>query len=262
MSEMVLPGTYIEVRPEGLIVPGRVSVNTVGVVGTAGKGPVDERVILSSYTEAREVFGSYDAWDEDLHTAGSLLTLTRALEMAFNFGATTVQAVRVANGAAKANFLLKSALGDCVTLEAKTEGEWGNNIEVNVAAAVAGENSFVSNEKHPGGAAISLTYSPILQSARNRVSVFNGLTRRTTNFNIIYGAAPAPGQVSIDLTNGDLAFAAGEEPANASDELTASYTVSHLASSKVTLTYELIEENYIVASGNDLIADLKKIPPW
>ncbi|VAW88462.1 Phage minor tail protein, partial [hydrothermal vent metagenome] len=40
MAEMILPGTYIEVRPEGLIVPSRVSVGTVGVVGTASKGPV------------------------------------------------------------------------------------------------------------------------------------------------------------------------------------------------------------------------------
>ena len=41
MSEMILPGTYIEVRPEGLIVPGRISVNNVGMVGTAAKGPLN-----------------------------------------------------------------------------------------------------------------------------------------------------------------------------------------------------------------------------
>ena len=122
MSEMILPGTYIEVRPEGLIVPGRVSVNNVGVVGTAGKGPVDDPTILSSYTEAREVFGEYDAW---IDGASNELTLVRALEQAFTHGATTVLAVRIADGEAAASFLLSSASGDCVNLLAKSAGEWG-----------------------------------------------------------------------------------------------------------------------------------------
>ncbi|MCZ7627042.1 MAG: hypothetical protein M5R38_15870 [Candidatus Methylomirabilis sp.] len=62
MAEMVLPGVYIEVRPEGLIVPGRVTVGNLGVVGTANKGPVGVSVILGSYTEAREQFGNYDSF--------------------------------------------------------------------------------------------------------------------------------------------------------------------------------------------------------
>ena len=35
MAEMILPGTYIEVRPEGLIAPGQITVGNIGVVGTA-----------------------------------------------------------------------------------------------------------------------------------------------------------------------------------------------------------------------------------
>ncbi|MCA9935912.1 MAG: hypothetical protein KC415_18380, partial [Anaerolineales bacterium] len=167
MSEMILPGTYIEVRPEGLIVPGRVSVNNVGVAGTAGKGSVDTPIILSSYTEAREVFGDYDAWVDG---ASDELTLVRALEQIFTFGATTVWAVRIANGEANATYMLGSASGPCVNLLAKSAGEWGNAIEVNVTAADA--HSFISNEQHNGGAAISLNYTPIVQSARNRITHF------------------------------------------------------------------------------------------
>lgn len=35
MPEMILPGTYIEVRDEGLISAGRISTGNIGIVGTA-----------------------------------------------------------------------------------------------------------------------------------------------------------------------------------------------------------------------------------
>jgi len=196
MSEMILPGVYIEVRPEALIVPGRVSVNTVGIVGTANRGPVDTPVLLAGYSQAREVFGEYDAWDED---NPAVLTLTRALELAFGHGATQVWAVRVANGAAAGSYILNSAAGANVTLSANSPGEWGNELEVNVIAADA--TSFVEGETHPGGAAVTLSYA-VARSARNRVTVFDSATRRTRQFNILYedGPAPAAGQVRIDTT--------------------------------------------------------------
>ena len=109
MAEMVLPGVYIEVRPEGLIVPGRVTVGNMGVVGTAGKGPIGTPVLLSSYGDARENFGDYDPW---IDGASDELTLVRALEIAYNHGATAVYAVRVAaSSAAEASYALNSAGG-------------------------------------------------------------------------------------------------------------------------------------------------------
>ena len=35
MAEMILPGTYIEVRAEKLIVPGPIAIGNIGIVGTA-----------------------------------------------------------------------------------------------------------------------------------------------------------------------------------------------------------------------------------
>lgn len=250
MSEMILPGTYIEVRPEGLIVPGRVSVNNVGVVGTAGKGPVDTPVILSSYTEARERFGDYDAW---VNGESNELTLVRALEQVFTHGATTVLAVRIATGEARASFMLNSASGPCVNLQAQSAGEWGNSLEVNVTDADA--HSFVSNEQHNGGGAISLAYTPVVQSARNRITHFIDAEQRTRILNIVYAGAPGPGQVQINTANGALTFAAGEAPA-AADRITASYVVNQSASVKVTLRYGQQVEIHIVANGNDLVADI------
>lgn len=251
MAEMILPGTYIEVRPEGLIVPSRVSVGTVGVVGTANKGPVGDSGLLGSFAEARQTFGDYDAFiDGD----SDELTLARGLEQAFSHGATSVIAVRVASAtAAKAEHTLSSASGDCCRLSAKSEGEWGNDIEVNVWNA--DEHSFVSGEEHAGGGAITLSYTPIVQSARNRITVFEDATQRTRLMQIIYTGAPTSGQVLIDTTTGALTFAAGEEPLGA-DTVTASYVVNQSASTKVTVRYGTTEEVYTVANGNDLIADI------
>src|SRR5262249_36298732 len=109
MAEMILPGVFIEVRPEGLIVPGQITVSNLGVVGTAARGPIGVPVLLGSYTEARQRFYKYDPWIDGSHNE---LTLVRALEQSFRHGATTVFAVRVASsGAAKASFPLQGAGG-------------------------------------------------------------------------------------------------------------------------------------------------------
>ena len=62
IGEMILPGTYIEVRSEGLIGVGGISTGNIGVVGTANRGPLNTPVILGSYTEAVDTFGSYDSF--------------------------------------------------------------------------------------------------------------------------------------------------------------------------------------------------------
>jgi hypothetical protein len=62
MAEVILPGTYITVRDEGLISAGAVAAGNIGIVGTAAKGPVNEVCILGSFSEARELFGDADPW--------------------------------------------------------------------------------------------------------------------------------------------------------------------------------------------------------
>ena len=63
MTEMVVPGTYITVRAEGLISAGRVATGIVGVVGTAANGPVGVPITLSGLTDARARFGLSDNFD-------------------------------------------------------------------------------------------------------------------------------------------------------------------------------------------------------
>ena len=139
IGEMIIPGTYIEVRAEGLIGVGGISTGTIGVVGTANRGPLNQVVTLGSFAEALATFGDYDAWPDSPGTTAHL-TLTRTLEQAFRGGASDVLAVRVANLAADATmrsmtWTVGGADGTLFTLTATSPGTWANNI---VAALTPG----------------------------------------------------------------------------------------------------------------------------
>lgn len=252
MAEQILPGVSIEVRPEGLIIPGRVSVGNIGIIGTASRGSVNTIKNIGNLGDAFAHFGAYDGF---IDNQPNELTLTRALEQAFAHGAQNVFAVRIASGTAEtAAFVLSSPGGECIRLQADSEGTWGNDIEVNVFTA--DENSFVSDEAHNGPAPITLNHATVVESARNRISVFSDITQQTGLMVIVYnGGAPDPGQVDINTATGQLTFALGEEPA-AADLLTASYVVSAADSVKVSLKLGAREEIYTVASGDDLVADI------
>jgi hypothetical protein len=90
---MILPGTYIEVRDEGLIRPGPISTGNVGIVGTAAKGRLAADLIYtpSDAGQARQIFG-----EPGPAGAESELTLVRAIELAAANGAQRIFAARVA----------------------------------------------------------------------------------------------------------------------------------------------------------------------
>jgi hypothetical protein len=96
LSELVVPGTFIDVRAEGLIGVGGVSTGNIGIVGTARKldengDPVTGKTfILSDYATAQETFGRYDAFRDNTGAITGILNLTRALELLYRNGARTV----------------------------------------------------------------------------------------------------------------------------------------------------------------------------
>lgn len=132
IGEMILPGTYIEVRSEGLIGVGGIATGNIGVVGTANRGPLNKVVILGSYSEALDTFGSYDRWPGT--GIAPALTLTRTLEQVFKGGGSTIYSVRVANIAAGADMNTMSwTLADATNnplavLTATSPGTWANAI--------------------------------------------------------------------------------------------------------------------------------------
>ena len=133
IGEMILPGTYIDVRAEGLIGVGGIPTGNVGVVGTANRGPLDTVQILGSYTEALDTFGTYDAWPASSTDQANALTLTRTLEQLFAGGASTVYAVRVAKPGSTAMATMTWIVKDVgtatlFTLSASSPGTWANDI--------------------------------------------------------------------------------------------------------------------------------------
>ena len=141
IGEMILPGTYIEVRAEGLIGVGGISTGNIGVVGTSHRGPVNQVTILGSYSEALETFGSYDRWPGTAQAPA--LTLTRTLEQIFKGGGSTVYAVRVANIAANASmkamtWTIKAGNKNLITLTATSPGTWANAITATLDTPAGG----------------------------------------------------------------------------------------------------------------------------
>ena len=130
MAEMIIPGTYIDVRAEGLISAARVATGIVGVVETAARGRVGEPVTPASFANARELFGLPDDYNRP-EDGSHPLTLVRALEHIYNNGASTVVAVRVAGSSQlKASYAVQNTTGITIaTRTAKTPGSWGNNIK-------------------------------------------------------------------------------------------------------------------------------------
>jgi Phage tail sheath C-terminal domain/Phage tail sheath protein subtilisin-like domain len=248
MTEAVLPGVLIEVRPEALIIPGAITVGNLGVVGTAGKGPVGVPQLLGSYSDAVATFGNYDRWvDGD----SGELTLTRALQQAYRFGATTVWAVRVADeNVAAASLDLASPGGPCVRLEAKSPGTWGNDLTVEVSGADA--NAVVTEELDAPAA--SLSHAPVVQSAVNRILVRPAAGGADQAPGIVYDDTPGPTQVGVDTQSGALTFGT---PLGNDDTVRATYTVESSQARKVTVKLGVTAvETYSVVSGNDLIGDL------
>ena len=184
MAEMVIPGTYIDVRAEGLISAGRVSTGIVGVVGTARRGPVGVPVTLSGFSNARDVFGLTDPYTRPEDGANPL-TLVRALEQVYNNGASSVVAVRVAGATAEAATfaVLDDAGHTTAVLTAGSPGMWGNDIRITVEPAeedarIEGESQTETFDR--------LGYAPVASSAQNQIRVFRGITRAVKPFVIVY----------------------------------------------------------------------------
>lgn len=201
ISEMILPGTYIEVRSEGLIGVGGISTGNIGIVGTAAKGPVGVATILGSYAEAVEAFGAYDRWDGG--AAATPLSLVRGLEQVFRGGGSTIYAVRIASGTPAARVWRRST---GLVLTAPSAGTGANAVEVGWA---------ISNEALPADRMATLT----LRLGRVR-EIYVGGTAQTIVDAVnagskFFGATTDAGATSAaDLDGAALVEVPGSDGAN------------------------------------------------
>lgn len=252
ITEMIIPGTYIEVRAEGLIGVTGIVTGNVGVVGTAAKGPIGEPVVLSSFGDARQIFGDYDAWVDGTQ---SELTLVRALQQVFGNGGSTVYAVRAAAaGAATAKRALLKGADAVLTVSAKTAGTWGDDITARVMPASA--NAFVQvGPLLVTADPLKPLHASIADSPRNVVRVKRAATGQTFRFPLVVTNGSPPAGKAAVKANGDLSFVVAEAPAPG-DSISASYEVSQAASRDLEIAYGNVKETYTAADATDLAADI------
>lgn len=200
MAELILPGVYIDVRAEALIVGGPISVGNIGIVGTASAGTVGKVEILSSYADALENFGPYDAFDPD--PTKNSLTLVRALQVAYDNGASTVLAVRVAKGTpANATFDVTGS----AKLTAKAPGSFGNKAKIKIEDVVPATA--------PPTSKVTLTYKQLTE----QYTVENG-NQLVTKINAQSAIATASdGTVAKPTAAAEAPFTAGSDGADATE---------------------------------------------
>ncbi|MCS7220693.1 MAG: phage tail sheath subtilisin-like domain-containing protein [Anaerolineae bacterium] len=212
ITEMVLPGTYIEVRAEGLISVGGIITGRIGIAGTASRGPIMTPVSLGSYSQAKEIFGNYDPW---IDGASNELTLMRALEQIFNNGATDVLAVRVKGSAPTAsNVSLPDVDGDSqINIRVTDLGSWANGITAEVRTVILRERRAfnVSNEAPFGNGRTTLQLPHTNLQRRGGVSgalTAADISVRNRTTGVAYGLDPAPsaGEFSVNAATGLITF--------------------------------------------------------
>jgi hypothetical protein len=248
ITETILPGTYIEVRAEGLLTIGAVPVGNIGIIGTAEKGS-HEVEILSSFAEGQAIFGGPGVWDPSAD--GGNLNLVRALKLLFDNGARTVYAQRAfddASTAAATYQMLNEDSAPVLTLKAKTPGTWGNRLQIKIEEGEAQE--LISNEHiTPAAGVFALSAQGVLSPAEAEASIGNVVVREDgLSKKYQLKQLPASSEV-VQLDPSTLTLTFAESPPAAA-EVRASYWVAQPADNlrKVTLQYGNAQEVYIVPS--------------
>jgi hypothetical protein len=180
---MIIPGTYITVRSEGLISAGRI------VTGwsewwarlRAGRSPSRSHWAGS---QTREIFGSPGDFNQP-EDGSNPLTAMRALSLLHSNGASSIVAVRVAGGTkSTATFAVQDAQDrTVVVLTAATLGTWANSMQIKVEAADA--DCLVRDEVITSGFD-RLRYSPLIPSTQNRLRVTRGATKQSVTLDPVY----------------------------------------------------------------------------
>jgi len=118
------PGVYIEEVSSGVRTLTGVSTSITAFVGYTARGPVNRGVRVQGFAEFERRFGGLDAESP----------LSYSVRDFFNNGGSDAVVVRVAQGALKASVKLLTAAGGVhvLTVEASSEGTWGNLLRLDV----------------------------------------------------------------------------------------------------------------------------------
>jgi hypothetical protein len=262
ITETILPGTYIEVRAEGLLTIGAISTGNVGLIGTAEMGTAQVEN-LDSYEKGRARFGEPGEWDPT--AGGDNLGLVRALKLLFDNGARTVYARRVFDEKT-AKAAVYTLVGDdnaqLLTLRAKTPGAGGNRLQIRIEEGEAQEN--ISNEmvtRSNGSFSISAKEILVPQTSGNGNGngepVLGSVTVRENGLSNKYQlkqSSPSSQTVQINPSTRALTF---NVPPSPQAEIRASYFAPKSGIRKVTLRQGNLQEVFLVPSATYLVQQLK-----
>lgn len=245
ITEMLVPGVYIEVRAEGLLSVGAISTGNVGLIGTAEKGTGQVQRI-NSVEDARAKFGE-DTWDPSAKDDN--LTLVKAIKLLFDNGANTVYAKRVVDEAkAKAaTYQLKGQNGTpLLTLRARTSGTWANRLEVRVE--IADSQILVTDELvTPQNGSYVLSASDLAKPEPPGTTVGKVLVRDQGRVNRYQLKTDAASATSVQVNAADRRLSFQAQPSGTA-EVYADYWVPGPGLRKITLRYGNMQEVYFVPS--------------
>jgi hypothetical protein len=122
------PGVYIEEIPSGVRTITGVKTSVTAFVGYTKRGCTNKAVQIFNFGDFERNFGGLDPESD----------LSYAVNQYFLNGGSEAWVVRVASNAAKASITLRNGCGnspnviDVLKVEAKSEGNWGNNLRLDV----------------------------------------------------------------------------------------------------------------------------------
>ncbi len=126
------PGVYVEEIPSGVRTITGVGTSVTAFVGFTAQGPVEEPIQLFNFGDFERAFGGLSRDSE----------VSYAVRQFFLNGGSEAWVVRTANGASKAALTLKSLGGTSVlSVTARSEGAWGNNLRLDVDYATSNPDS-------------------------------------------------------------------------------------------------------------------------
>jgi phage tail sheath protein FI len=138
-AAQLVPDLYVQIiPPQTYLIPGT-QTNTIGVVGSASWGPVNQPVIVSDMPSYVRAFGSpvNRKYDMGTHVA-----------TAVQQGANSLRCVRVTDGSDAA--AASTGVASCITFAALYTGSLGNNLTVTLSTG-SKANSWKAIIGVPGG---------------------------------------------------------------------------------------------------------------
>jgi uncharacterized protein len=214
MSAYTYPGVYIEELPSAVHTITGVATSIAAFVGWAPMGPVDEAVLVQSWSEYQAIFGG-------LYSG---VYLGYAVNQFFGNGGSQAYIVRIVDTTSAVTSTTPSATASTtsglfggLTVYANSPGVWGNNIEVSLTFAPSSTSRF----------SIAVLQIPTSGPSTTPVTVENWV-------NLSMNPADPQGNYAVTVIDNDSNYITFIDPATgAPDTTTPTTPTANIAATKL-----------------------------